>query len=323
MNTNWSIYDFYNLGEKCRKEMLEDGFGFSFKYFKDIINTKISMFSYKNLDKAVKDLTDSILESAICFSSRLCFYKDSNLGVILCRYSDDGTRSIYNTPISVNLSALNGSYIKSNVPYNDIILVRDNRLDIVPYIVIKEYIYKMKWLEDANAKIVTNATLPLAIIGSKKQAAALKAVASKLGSSDPFFIGDDSIIDQVKGFNIDVPVTPQEIFDLRMKYKNECLSSLGIYNVDEKRERVVTQELVNKNDYADYVYQSCKMERERFCEELSELTGVNVELVETYDINYEENTELESDRKYEDAKAEAEGEVKGNPDVNKEVGNNE
>lgn len=316
---NWSVYDFYNMGQAVRKDMItgKEAFPYEFKYIKDIVATKVSMFSYKDLNKVIPEMTDSIIETAILFSPLLCFYKDNNLGWVLCRYSYSAQRSIYNTPVTVNLITLNGVTFAENVPYKDIILVRDNRLDICPWIVLEEYISKMKWIEGAMDKVLINSTLPLAIIGNKKQASQLKQVAQKLGNNSPFIVGDDTIMDQVKGFNIDVPVQPQDIYDLRMKYKNECLSSLGIYNVDEKRERVVTQELVNKNDFADYVYQSCKMERERFCKELSEKSGVNIKLIETYDINYDENTELETERMYEQSKAEAKGTKDGDPNANK------
>lgn len=311
---NWCIYDFYNLGQAFKKDLISSGnFYGNFRYIKDIVNTKISMFSYKNLDKAIPDITDTILETSILFSGNLCFYKDNNLGWVLCRYSTSSERSIYNMPIYVNLSTLNGQPFATSVPFKDLILVKDNRLDIVPFIVINEYIDKMVWLEGAMTKVVTNATLPLAIIGSKKQATALKQVALKLGNNTPFIIGDDTIVDQVKGFNIDVPVQPQDIYDLRMKYKNECLSSLGIYNIDEKKERLVTQEVLNKNDFADFVYQSCKMERERFCKELSEKTGVNIEVVETYDINYKEDLDLKENEAYKISKAESQGTREGNP----------
>lgn len=317
---NWCIYDFYNIGQALKKEMIASGnFYGNFRYIKDIVNTKISMFSYKNLDKVIPDITDTILETAILFSANLCFYNDNNLGWVLCRYTTTSERSIYNMPIYVDLLTLNGQCFATSVPFKDLILVRDNRLDIVPFIVIEEYIDKMTWLESAMTKVVTNSTLPLAIIGSKKQATALKQVAIKLGNNSPYIIGDDTIVDQIKGFNIDVPVQPQDIYDLRMKYKNECLSSLGIYNTDEKKERLVTQELINKNDFADFVYQSCKMERERFCKELSSKTGANIDVIETYDINYKEDLDLKENEAYKISKAEAEGTREGNPNQSKPI----
>ena len=164
---NWSVYDMYNMGQAVRKDMItgKDSFPYDFKYIKDIVATKVSMFS-------IPEMTDSIIETAILFSPLLCFYKDNNLGWVLCRYSYSSQRSIYNTPLYVNLIALNGAPFASEVPYKDIILVRDNRLDICPWIVLEEYISKMKWIEGAMDKVLINATLPGAIIGNKKQASA-------------------------------------------------------------------------------------------------------------------------------------------------------
>ena len=86
---NWSVYDMYNMGQAVRKDMIKgkDSFPYDFKYIKDIVATKVSMFSYKNLDKVIPEMTDSIIETALLFSPLLCFYKDNNLGWVLCRYS--------------------------------------------------------------------------------------------------------------------------------------------------------------------------------------------------------------------------------------------
>ena len=64
---NWSVYDFYNMGQAVRKDMItgKEAFPYEFKYIKDIVATKVSMFSYKDLNKVIPEMTDSIIETAI------------------------------------------------------------------------------------------------------------------------------------------------------------------------------------------------------------------------------------------------------------------
>ena len=147
----------------------------------------------------------------------------------------------------------------------------------------------------------------------------LKQVAKQLGNDNPFISGDDSLLDAVKGFNIDVPVSPLDIYELKQKYRNECLSSMGIYSVEEKRERIVTQELVNQNDYTDFVYQDRKMNRAEWVEKLNAADpSLQIELVEVYDINVKETAREEAYKARQIAKADGTLEKNLNSDKDKQ-----
>ena len=162
-------------------------------------------------------------------------------------------------------------------------------MDIIPFITINEYICKINKVEQTVFKTLAIASLPIALVANKKMGKQLNEIAKQLGNSNPLIVGDDSLMDIVKGFNIDVPVSPLDIYELKQKYRNECLSSLGIYSVEEKRERIVTQELVNQNDYTDFVYQDAKMERERLVKQLNERDpSLELRLIETYEVNVKE-----------------------------------
>lgn len=289
-------YNFMNLGNYLSKELIKGGKFPFFRYIKDIVNTKVSMFQIKNIER-IPDLTNQILFGASMFQNCLCFYNNiATGGWILCRYVIGSTFNFYYKPTTVNLIALNGQPIAYNVPYKDIILFRDNELDIIPYLVIDEYINKIQKVEDSIFKILNVASLPLVLVGSKKMVTTLKSIAKKLGSEEPFITGDDSLPDVIKSFDIKVPINPLDVYELKSKYKNECLSSLGIYSVDEKRERMVKQEVINQNDYTDYVYQSTKMELQRFINEMNKKDpSLELELVEAYMNNVKDNIKEESD----------------------------
>lgn len=287
-NDMW-YYDFMNINSAVKQHMIKGGLPLSYiRYIHDIVNTKISMFKIKNIEK-VDGLTDQILFTALMFCNNLCLYKRPGLGWVLCYYVTGSEYSYYYRPEKVNLIAFNGARIAEDVPYKDIVLVRDNIMDIIPFLVIADYVSKIIEIENTIFKVLKVASLPLALVGPKKMAAQLKVIAKEMGSDKPFICGDDTLPDTLKGFNINVPVQPLDVYELKQKYRNECLSSLGIYSVEEKRERIVTQELVNQNDYTDYVYQGCKMELERMIKEMNEKDSeLDWSLVETYEVNVKE-----------------------------------
>ena len=274
-------YNFLNTSQFLKERMIKDGLPIGgFRYIKDIIDMRVGMFSYDNLPEG---LTSEILETALMFCNKLCFYYSEGLGKwVLARFLPHGDYNEYMKPKFVSVMSLSGSYTFDDiVPYEDIILVKDNRMDIIPFLYINEYIQKISEIENTMSKVMKICSLPLAIVGNKKQATALKLTAKKMGNDDPFIVGDNEITDEVKSFNIEVPVAPLEFYTLRHKYINEARASLGIYSVDEKRERIVTQELLNLNDYSDTVYQESVNERKEWIKKLNE-KGLNVVFKETY-----------------------------------------
>lgn len=288
MSDSW-YYDYMNLNHAVSKALVDGKLPYEIHYVKDIMSTSVSMFKYKNIER-IPNLTSQIVEIALMFGNFLCFYKIPALGWTLCRYVTGSVWNEYLRPDTVNLIALNGKPLAYNVPYKDLILVRDNSMDVIPFICINEYLAKIHKVEQTVFKTLAIASLPIALVGNKKMAGQLKQVAKQLGNDNPFISGDDSLIDVVKGFNIDVPVSPLDIYELKQKYRNECLSSMGIYSVEEKRERIVTQELVNQNDYTDFVYQDRKMNRAEWVRKLNEADpSLEIELVETYEVNVKEN----------------------------------
>ena len=274
-----------------------------FRYMKDIVNTKISQFHYENLD--IPHLTSVILEEALMFKSRLCFAQPPGYTWMLCTYNPLNEYNLYHRPTHVELLTFNGDSL-GTVPYEDIILVRDNAMDIPPILVIKEYVDKIVDLENKMDKIVTLSTLPIALVGDKKIANQLREAARKMGSPDPFIVGDDKIISAVQGFNIDLPVKPAEVYAIRKKYINECMASIGVYAVEAKKERLVVSEIQSQNDYTDFIYQGLINERNRWVDELNKRRGSKTKLVESYDQNQEALREEAADRAHDILKAQAE-----------------
>lgn len=319
MSDSW-YYDFMNLNHAVSKALVNGRLPYEIHYVKDIMSTAISMFKYKNIER-IPNLTSQIVEMALMFNFNLCTYKHPALGWILCRYIFGSNFNEYLRPDYVNLVALNGQSLATNVPYKDIVLIRDNSMDIIPFICINEYICKIHRVEETVFKTLSIASLPIALVANKKMANQLKQTAQKLGNSDPFITGDDSLLDVVKGFNIDVPVSPLDIYELKQKYRNECLSSLGIYSVEEKRERIVTQELVNQNDFTDFVYQDRKMERQRWVDEMNKRDPeLQLELIEEYEVNVKENIKDDANKAHAVAKADGtfDKNVNGNDEGDKE-----
>lgn len=288
MGDSW-YYDFMNMNQSLKGALIKGGVPWlQFRYLKDIMNTKIGMFEYENCPDG---LTSQIIETAIMFNAHLCLYNVPGIGVVLGKYVPASDYNYYWKPNKVDVLALNGTTLATMVPFEDIVLVRDNKSNIIPFLVINEYIEKISYIEDKLFKELNIATLPVVLAGNKKQATAMKLTASKLGYKDPFIVADDSVVDSVKSFDIRLTINPIDIYTIKRKYMNECIASLGIYSPEEKGERLLVDEIASQNDYTDFIYTEAVNERKRFVKECNEKFGTSIELKETYMLNFKQSVE--------------------------------
>ena len=281
------------------------------RWLKDIISTKISMFSYDGFPKETK-ITSQILETALMFNNFLCFYRSKALGgLVLCRYIFGGEFDQYWKPVKVNLLTLSGKSIATDVPYEDIIPIRDNDMDIIPFLTLTSYIDQIIDFEDTLKMNMQLLRLPTLFTGSKSQVAQLKQMIKKVTDKEPFAIADKDFSEAIQPVKFDLPVNPSSMYEIMEKYRNLALASMGIYGVDKKRERLVTSEIHAENDLVDFIYQSMLEQRKVAIDKLREW-GYDITIKESYVENMKDETELEVEKSnmIEDGKAKAQEKIK-------------
>ena len=261
-----------------------------FRWFKDVVGTKVTMFYYDNLPGT---LTSEITENALMFNNFLCLWYDKGLGqVILCRYRFVGTYDIYWKPVTVDLLSLSGKSLAIGVPYEDIVIVRDNPSDIIPFVTLNSWLNKILDKEKTLDILMRLVRMPTILVGDKEQAGMLKQLMKKTYEYDGFAVGSKNFKSHVEQFDIRMPVQLSDVYELIEKYKNLALNSMGIYGVDEKRERIVTSEVMANNDFTDFIYTGMYRERQRWVKEANEKWGLNIILHETYVDNQEDDIDI-------------------------------
>lgn len=313
MNDGQVFYNYNNLQEYCNKLGLVYDQDY-FRWIQAIINTKLGMFSYKNVEQY--ELTSDIMERALMFNNFLCGYDIPGVGFGIYRWRANSVFNRYWKPETVQLMTFTGQTVATNVPYKDIVLFRDNRLDLIPFLTLNSWIKKIMEKEKTLDSIFTWLSLPVIISGEKQQAIEFKQLVKKAITREPFVLASKGFKDHVEMFNIDLPVQLEEVYTIMKKYRGLALASMGIYEVDEKRERIVTSEIEAQNDYVDMVYTGMYNERKRFVKECNEKFGTNIVLKETYTENQNDSIRIQKRRAnaekapdIEIAKIKAEGEI--------------
>lgn len=300
MADSW-YFDWINPTSALKQSLIKGSVPFELHYVKDIMSTKLSLFQYKNIEK-IPDLDSRTYEMALMFSNFLCFYKDDALGWGLYRYIQNGDLDRYLRPQYVDLQTLKGVTIKTHVAFTDIILARDNEFDIPPFLCIFEYLCKIQHIDNSIFKTLDIGCMPLVLAGSKKLVNQYNSLIKEITGGKMLIAADDNLVDAIKGFKIDMPFNPVDIYTLKKEYRNECLTSIGIYSVEDKRERVLKGEQISRNRYVDHVYTDMKYQRELTFKKLNEADpSLGIEVIEAAEII--DDAQAEQARKL----AEAEG----------------
>lgn len=305
MNCNQNFYNYNNLQDYCKKiGLVYDGE--YLRWLKEIVNTKVQLFKYKGLPK---DINSRTLEMALLFRNHLCWARIPNFGddPILCVWVTSSTWDLYWQPMYVNLLALNGKTIATRVKFSEVVQVRDNTMDIIPFLTLNSWIEKIQEMERTLSINVQLLRLPTIFTGDKNQVASLKQMIKKITNFEPFAIGDKALVNSINSVKIDLPVKPMEMYSLLEQYKNMALASVGVYSSDSKRERLITAEIQASNDFADIVYQGMLEERRQWVKEMNEKFGTKIEIVETYAQLSKDNAKekAEETKAVEEAKSEA------------------
>lgn len=291
-----SIYDFFNPNQALKKAMHDTGFPLEgLRYLKDFVNTSVAMFEYEDLPKGY---TPRLVEMALMFNNRLCWYLHPVLGTILCRYIPSTTYDVKMLPETVTLEGLNGVQVADNVPYEDIVICNDNSMDIIPILTIMEYIKHM--LEIERTLSIQLKWLRLPAIWSVPTKDAVNEIKRILGDSEefkPFSVVDDSMNAQIKQFDIKFATDPQSLIELYKNYKNWCTESYGISgSATQKKERLLVGEVASQSDYSDTVYDDRKRCRELWVADLNAKCNEKTKLVERYELRRKQELEYLTDQ---------------------------
>lgn len=286
-------YDWFN-----RQNLLDrlkiTGIGVSFRNLINFIEGRIAQFSYKGLEP---DLPPYILREALMFNNRLCFYKSKTFGIVLCRYLPLGTYDLYWRPEKVDLLALNGKTIATGVDFKDVVLVKDNKMDIIPFLWLSEYFEKMDNIENTLMKDIDILKLPAVFKGNEKMVSSFNTIIDKALNFKPFAVADKMGAESFEMFDINLPVSPEELLSLYKNYKNLALESLGISGTEtQKRERLLVGEVESQSEYKNYKYEDFRDCQLTWIKEYNEKFDRKVELIETFVKFKEEHFELDADQ---------------------------
>lgn len=240
----------------------------------------LSMFEWVNLPKT---MNARYLEQCLYYNGQAAFLYDSDYGFINTQAVDSGYVNIYGLPTKVNcfsfrFNTMRELYVPdSNLPAEEECILVMNNYDRVPtsttLCLYAERLTEAQRTADINIKAQRT---PILIPVDQKQYFTMKKMYEEYDGNTPAIFADKNLInsDALKAIKTDAPFIANDIALYKREIWNEMLTTLGISNLSEKRERLISQEADSNNELINMNMEAMLIPRKQACKEFNDKFGL-------------------------------------------------
>lgn len=247
-----------------------------FDYLDRLKKIAISMFEWVNLPDS---MNARYLELCLYYNGQAALLWDDEYGFINTQAVDSGYTNIYGLPTQINcfshcFNKMRELYVPnvSDKKDDECILVMNN-YDRVPTAATLQ-LFALRLAEaqrtcDVNIKAQRT---PILLTTDQKQLFTLKRMYEQYDGNTPAIFADKNTItpDALKAIKTDAPFLGTQLMDYQREIWNQALSFLGVSNLSEKRERLITSEADSNNELVNLNLQSYLIPRKEACTQFNE-----------------------------------------------------
>lgn len=210
------------------------------QYVNALTELATTMFEWKNLPDSIDE---RFLELTLFSRGSAVFFKDEVMGFLGLPCLIKGRLDVYRIPINRQAFSVNG--YRKNLTNEDSVIIWNNYIHTNSELLVRNYANRL-WNLDRVIDVNANAQkTPILIKASEQQKLTLENVYMQYDGNEPVIFGDKQL--DTTGFTVlktDAPYIADKIYQLKTQYWNECLTRLGISNVNiQKKERLISDEV--------------------------------------------------------------------------------
>lgn len=249
-------------------------------YLQRMKKIALSMFEWENLPTS---MNARFIEMCLFYNGQAAFLYDDDYGYINTMAADGGYINIYGLPTEIQCYSYRFNQRRSlymtdtgEEKGKECILVMNNYERVPTCATINLFAYRLAEAQrTADVNIKAQRT-PILITTDQKQLFSLKKMYEEYDGNTPAIFADKNLItpDALKAVKTDAPFIAQDIMDYKREIWNEFLTFLGISNLSEKRERMITNEIDSNNELVNLNLQALLVPRKDACRQFNEKYGL-------------------------------------------------
>lgn len=249
-------------------------------YLERMKKIALSMFEWVNLPSS---MNARFIELCLFYNGQAALLYDDDYGYINTMASDGGYINIYGLPTEIQCYSYRFNKRRSlfmtdtgEEKGKECILVMNNYERIPTCSTVYLFAYRLAEAQrTADVNIKAQRT-PLLITTDQKQYFTLKKMYEEYDGNTPAIYADKNVItpDALKALKTDAPFIAQNIMDYKREIWNEFLTFMGISNLSEKRERMISTEVDSNNELVNLNLQALLTPRKEACRQFNEKYGL-------------------------------------------------
>ena len=241
----------------------------------------LNRYKWENLPNGIES---RYIEQMLYDNGECALFDHPNFGLTVLRSSSRENLNIYGEPTKLSLSGFNEH---RTVMMDDCVRILNNDLGLPTQESILYYARRMAEIDDIIMQNLRQQRVPYLLASDENNSLSVKTLYSQMYQGEPAIFIDKEML---KGEPENIMVLPTQAPYLvdklqiqKQEMERELLTFLGINNTLEKKERLLVDETNSNNQFIKMASDIGFKQRQLACEQMNEMFGLNVRVVETQD----------------------------------------
>ena len=246
----------------------------------------LNRYKWENLPNGIES---RYIEQMLFDNGECAMFDHPDLGLSVLRSSSRENLNIYGEPTKLSLTGFNEH---RTVMIDECIRIMNNDLALPTLPDIVYYARRMAEIDDIIMQNLRQQRVPYLFATNENNQYSIKSLYDRMYQGEPaIFIDGDMLKGEPENIMVlptQAPYLVDQLQTQKQEMERELLTFLGINNTLEKKERLLVDETNSNNQFIKMASDIGFKQRQLACEQMNEMFGLNVRVIETQDEFQEE-----------------------------------
>ena len=241
----------------------------------------LNRYKWENLPNGIES---RYIEQMLYDNGECAMFDHPDLGLCVLRSSSRENLNIYGEPTKLTVSGFNEH---RTIMMDECVRILNNDLGLPTLQHIVYYARRMAEIDDIIMQNLRQQRVPYLFATDENNALSMKTLYDRIYQGEPaIFIDKEMLKGEPENIMV-IPTTAPYLVDKlqiqKQEMERELLTFLGINNTLEKKERLIVDETNSNNQFIKMASDIGFKQRQLACQQMNEMFGLNVRVIETQD----------------------------------------
>ena len=241
----------------------------------------LNRYKWENLPNGIES---RYIEQMLFDNGECALFDHPDLGLCVLRSSSRENLNIYGEPTKLSLSGFNEH---RTIMMDECVRIINNDLALPTLPDIVYYARRMAEIDDIIMQNLRQQRVPYLFATDENNSFSIKTLYDRMYQGEPaIFIDKEMLKGEPENIMVIPTAAPYLVDKLQIQkqeMERELLTFLGINNTLEKKERLIVDETNSNNQFIKMASDIGFKQRQLACEQINEMFGLNVRVIETQD----------------------------------------